>query len=308
MATQREADLHAQWLVAMRSGDFARAWQVSDRILALRRPDETCWHLPRHEQWVWDGRPPDGRRVLVRCYHGLGDTIQFARFLPAVSRIAQKTIVWVQPALLDLLHTLPDAGLAHRQLLPLHDGTPEVDYDVDVEIMELGHVLRVTADGLPGEVPYLHPEAYCGAPPVAGKIAVGVLAQAGDWDSRRSVPQQQVLRLRENARLVVFNLQLTHKLPGLPDLSTPDVLTLAQRLRALDLVVTPDTMLAHLAGALGVRTWTLLPFEADWRWMQPPRHDSPWYPSMRLFRQPHPGDWRSVMDDVLSAADALQLS
>jgi hypothetical protein len=289
----------------MRDGDFARAWQVSDRLLAQRKPGETFWHLPRHEQPVWDGRPLAGRRVLVRCYHGLGDTIQFARFLPAVSCIADKTIVWAQPALLDLLRTLPDAGGAHRELLPLHDGTPEVDYDVDVEIMELAHALRITMEDLPGPIPYLSCEPRVRTPTISQKLSVGVLAEAGDWDARRSVPPEQLLRLREHPQLVLFNLQLTRKLPGLADRSTPDVSTLARRLRSLDLVVTPDTMLAHLAGALGVRTWTLLPFDADWRWMQPARNDSPWYPTMRLFRQPRPGDWRSVIDALLAAADAL---
>ena len=123
----------------MRRGDFAAAWEVSDRIIAARAPGEQCWHLPRHEQWVWDGRPLADRTVLVRCYHGLGDTIQFARFLPLLASVAGETVVWAQPALLGLLARLPSVG----RLLPLHDGDPNVDYDVDVEIMELAHALRV---------------------------------------------------------------------------------------------------------------------------------------------------------------------
>src|SRR5438132_656381 len=106
---------------------------------------EQCWHLPRHEQWVWDGRPLADRTVLVRCYHGLGDTIQFARFLPLLASIAGETIVWAQPALLGLLARLPSVG----RLLPLHDGHPNVDYEVDIEIMELAHALRVDTQSLP---------------------------------------------------------------------------------------------------------------------------------------------------------------
>src|SRR5919204_527528 len=107
-------------------------------------------YAPRHEQWVWDGRPLADRTVLVRCYHGLGDTLQFARFLPLLANVARETLVWAQPPLLPLLATLPGVG----RLLPLHDGAPGVDYDVDVEIMELAHALRTSADSLPACVPY----------------------------------------------------------------------------------------------------------------------------------------------------------
>jgi hypothetical protein len=275
----------------MRRGDFAAAWEVSDRIIAARAPGEQCWHLPRHEQWVWDGRPLADRTVLVRCYHGLGDTIQFARFLPLLASVAGETIVWAQPALLGLLARLPSVG----RLLPLHDGDPNVDYDVDVEIMELAHALRVDTDSLPARVPYFDVPR---GPRLSDRFSVGVLAQAGDWDARRSVPADMLTRLADDPRLALFNLQLEPPLPGLADLSTPDVLVLATRLRSLDLVITPDTMLAHLAGALGIATWTLLPAEADWRWMGPERTDSPWYPSMRLFRQARPGDWRPVVTEV----------
>jgi hypothetical protein len=275
----------------MRRGDFAAAWRVSDEIIAARTPGERCWHLPRHEQWVWDGRPLAGGTVLVRCYHGLGDTIQFARFLPMMARIAHETIVWAQPSLLGLLGRLPQVG----RLLPLHDGTAGVDYDVDIEIMELAHALRVDPECLPGCVPYFDVPA---AARHSDRFCLGVLAQAGDWDPRRSVPADLLARLAQSWDVALFNLQLEPRLPGMADLSTPDLLDLAARVRALDLVITPDTMLAHLAGALGVNTWTLLHADADWRWMGPERTDSPWYPTMRLFRQPRPGDWPAVFDQL----------
>src|ERR671932_1565581 len=100
-----QKDLAALWMEAARAGDFVRAWDIADCALARRR-DATCWHLPRHEQWVWDGRPLAGRRVLVRCYHGLGDTIQYARFLPQLARLAREVVVWVQPPLIPLLRRL----------------------------------------------------------------------------------------------------------------------------------------------------------------------------------------------------------
>jgi hypothetical protein len=282
-----QKDLAAQWMAAARAGDLAGAWQISDRALAVRA-GATCWHLPRHEQWVWDGRSLTGR-VLVRCYHGLGDTIQYARFLPQLSA---DVVVWAQPELLGLLEML----LGRRRLLPLHDGAPDTDYDVDIEIMELGHALRVTLDDLPGQAPYLHVQP---AARYTSTFSVGLLAQAGDFMAWRSVPPDQLVSSLSGLPVASFGLQLGG-LPGTTDISTPDVLELAARLQALDLVISADTMVAHLAGALGVPTWTLLPSQADWRWMNS-RCDSPWYPSMRLFRQPSPGDWRSVLHKVRSA-------
>jgi hypothetical protein len=275
----------------MRRGDFAAAWRVSDRMIADRRPGEQCWHLPRHEEWVWDGRPLADRTVLVRCYHGLGDTIQFARFLPMLSSVARETIVWAQPALLGLLATLPGV----RRLLPLHNATPDVEYDVDIESMELAHALRIGAESLSAAVPYFDVPR---GPRLSDRFSVGVLARAGDWDVRRSVPVDMFAWLTERCDVAAFNLQLESPLAGMADLSTPDFGLLASRVRSLDLVLTPDTMLAHLAGALGVATWTLLPADPDWRWMGSERTDSPWYPSMRLFRQPSPGDWRSPIAEV----------
>src|ERR1043166_1476039 len=90
------------WTEAMLSGDFEAAWKISDSLLHLARTqDET--KVPRHEQSVWDGRPLEGKRVLVRCYHGLGDTIQFIRYARLLKRVAAEVIVWVQPSLIPLL-------------------------------------------------------------------------------------------------------------------------------------------------------------------------------------------------------------
>jgi hypothetical protein len=231
--------------------------------------------------------------VLVRCYHGLGDTLQFARFLPQVAEMCRDLMVWVQPPLLPLLHRMR----APLKLLPLHDGTPEVDYDVDLEIMELAHTLRITMASLPGEVPYFHVAA---APRQNSATCVGLVGRAGGWDPRRSVPDELFSGLTELPGVRAFSLQQGAPVPGASDLSTPDVLTLARRLQSLDLVITVDTMVAHLAGALGIATWTLLIADADWRWLDN-RADSPWYPTMRLFRQPVPGDWATVIDRVRRA-------
>jgi hypothetical protein len=276
----------------MRRGDFLSAWEVSDQVLTERVAAGPCWHLPRHEQWIWDGRPLAGQRVLVRCYHGLGDTIQFARFLPLLDSMAREVIVWAPACLLPLLRTLGTRAL----MLPLHDGTPEVDYDVDVEIMELPHALRITLDTLPRSVPYFH---VAPAGRLSSRCSVGLVALSGEWDASRSVDGEALVQAVAREGVDVFSLQL-QPLGGVADLSAPDVLELASRISVLDLVISVDTMVAHLAGALGVPTWTLLKFDADWRWLEQ-RQDSPWYPTMRLFRQPRPGDWAAVLEQVQAA-------
>jgi hypothetical protein len=272
----------------MRRGDFTAAWKISDDVLIKRVAAGPRWDLPRHQQWLWDGRALSGRTVLVRCYHGLGDTIQFARFLPQLQAVARQTIVWAQPALLPLL----EAMRLPVRLLPLHDGDPEVDYDAHIEIMELAHALRITADSMATAVPYFD---VTPADRLSTRFSVGVLVQAGNWDATRSIPADIVdLRLPD---IDLFSLQTDSPLPGMVDASTSDMLTLASRLKALDLVITVDTMMAHLAGSLGVPTWVLLTAEPDWRWMQG-RPDSPWYPSMRLFRQVQAGEWHTVVNEV----------
>jgi hypothetical protein len=277
-----------RWLSLMRRGEFAGAWNISDASLR-KRGGTPCWHLPRHEQWVWDGTPLNDKRVLIRCYHGLGDTLQFIRYLPLVQRIAKHVTVWGQPSLLPLLN---------GDVLPLHDGTVDCDYDVDVEVMELAHVFRSTLDTIPRDVPYIH------VTPANvernSKLAVGIVWRSGDWDERRNVPFRLMELLADIDGVELFSLQrdpdyYSDRITMLDGADDP--LTTAQLMRAMDLVITIDSMPAHLAGALGVPTWTLLPTDADWRWMED-RDDSPWYPAMRLFRQQRAGDWHSVLERV----------
>jgi Glycosyltransferase family 9 (heptosyltransferase) len=282
----------------MRRGAFEAAWTISDAVLRARA-GMPCWHWPRHLQYVWDGTPLAGKRVLVRCYHGLGDTIQFIRYAPLIKAIAKEVIVWAQPALLPLLRTMRGID----QLLPLHQGTPEVEYDVDVEIMELPHIFRTTLATVPAEIPYLH--VTPASLPRHGRMAVGVVWAAGDWNhARRSMPFPLCAPLARVPGVTLYILQrgpaLNHYQHGVGILSgSKDAVEDARLIRALDLVISVDTMPAHLAGALGVPVWTLLDATADWRWMDR-REDSPWYPTMRLFRQECPGAWEPVMARVVA--------
>jgi len=295
MKNLHSGNLGEQWMQHMQRGDWERAWQISDVMLELGRFRDPT--LPRHLQAVWNGDSLSRRRVLVHCYHGLGDTIQFVRFAAALHDIAHSVVVWAQPKLIPVVRTVHGVD----SVLPLHDGSPQVERDVDIEIMELPHALRITLDTLPARVPYLHVPARrsagCDLRP-----RVGVVSEAGGWDPRRSVPSQLLQELMKRDDIAWRALQRgpavarwrcnNAEVPHMADIADE-----AAELRALDLLITVDTLSAHLAGALGVRTWTLLPVDADWRWMQH-RSDSPWYPTMRLFRQSHPGEWGAVLERV----------
>jgi hypothetical protein len=288
------------WFAAMQRGDFAAAWRVCDAFLKSRlQADEPQHAKPRHLQNVWNGDSVDGKRVLVRCYHGLGDTIMFARLLPMLKRRAREVIVWAQLALLDLLGTIDGID----RLLPLHEGAVGVPYDIDVELMELPHVLRLQLDDIPTSVPYLHVDAP--AKTIRSHRHAGLVWQAGEWNASRSIPMTLLAPLAQVRRVRWYSLQYGGG--ALPfraeDASCRDLAEQSRRLHALDLVVTVDTLIAHLAGALGIPVWLLLPTPCDWRWMVH-RTDSPWYPTMRIFRQRIPGDWKSVIDEVCFALSA----
>jgi hypothetical protein len=294
----------------MRRGDFERAWRLCDASLgneALRDPSR-----PRHLQSVWTGAALRGQRVLVRCYHGLGDTIQFVRYAAPLKKIASEVILWAQPELLTLLRSARGVD----RLLALHDGTPECAYDVDVEIMELPHVFRSTLETLPREVPYLDAPAAALDPgrarPGSRPLNVGLAWRAGGWDDRRDVPFELASRIARVPGIAAWALQREPRAGeagGLVRWSSlvRTVRGTARLVRALDLVVSIDSMPAHLAGALGVPVWTLLPRDCDWRWMEA-GEETPWYPTMRLFRQSSPGEWERVVDRVAGELAELAAS
>jgi hypothetical protein len=286
----------------MRRGNFAGAWRVSDRVLR-ERADTPCWHLPRHEQYLWDGRSLCDRRVLVCCYHGLGDTVQFIRYAPLLAAQAREVAVWAQPSLVEILRGAAGVDC----VLPLHDGAPPAAYDARVEIMELAHVFRSMVDTLPAHVPYLQVPAAArerAAPALdAARFHVGVAWTAGEWDPRRSVP---LPLLAAWARIPGITLHAIQRGPALaewrraglgPVSGSDEVVIVARRMQTLDLIISVDSFPAHLAGALGLPVWTLLHANPDWRWMEA-RTDSPWYPTMRLFRQERAGAWEPVVARV----------
>jgi hypothetical protein len=288
------------WMAAMKRGDFAHAWTISDHILARRvaERDFDCT-LPRHMQSIWDGRPLKDKHVLVRCYHGLGDTLQFIRFAKPLRAIARKVSVWVQPPLLSLVGKV--AGV--DRVLPLHDGPPDLVYDADIEVMELAHAQRATPPALAKDVPYIRAPRRNVKIPDDGRLRVGLIwAVAGTWEPKRSLHFSALKPLLDVPGVTPIVLQrgaaADEARPfSIQDCGNDDIELFAATLAALDLLICIDTFGAHLAGAMGVPVWVMLKSDCDWRWMSSGR-TSPWYPSMRLYRQPAPGDWASVVAEI----------
>jgi hypothetical protein len=304
-------DVAAAWLAAMRRGDWEEAWRQSDRIELPRRWAQAHKAFVRGPQHLkWDGTAFAGRSVLIRCEHGLGDTLQFLRFVPLVSQIAREVHLLVQPQLLALLQGAP--GLGHVRNAWTDEPPPA--HDVEIEIMELAYALRVRIENVPPPYPHLR-ERVAQSPvdlPKHGRLRVGLLWAASDWDDTRSIALTALEPLLAMQHAQFFSLQqgrAAHDpmLQRLPVVSlskhTSEVAAAAAVMLQLDLVITVDGMPAHLAATLGRPTWALLKHEADWRWMQS-RGDTPWYPSMRLFRQSARGDWDGV---VKAAARALSM-
>ena len=282
------------WHDLMKRGRFEEAWAICDRDIRERRGNgHLLHHGPRHLQNIWDGTPLAGRRVLIRCYHGLGDSLQFVRYVPMVRDIAAETTLWIQSALVELVRP----SLPGVRLLPLDDGAPPVSFDVDIEIMELPHAFRTTLATIPASALQPVPTGER----QRNTAIVGLQWTAGNWDEDRSVPFDEIESLLTTPG--VSFVPLKERLDACErERFTPtppvDLVGMARRVAACDLVISVDTMVAHLSGSLHVPTWTLLKHDADWRWLAD-CSDTPWYPSMRLYRQSARRRWRPVISRVL---------
>ena len=253
---------------------------------------------------MWNGEPVAGRRVVVRAFRGLGDTLQFIRYVARLKDAGAETIVCAPPTLMPLIATVRGVD---RVIEERFTPDPGVVHDVQVEVMELPFVFRTELHNVPCDVPYIHVDR---APlPDFGGLNVGVVWQAGDWDARRSIPFALMRRLQEVPRVRWYVMQ---RGPGLAQWDgafgrLPPAETLlaeARVMMSLDLVITVDSMPAHLAGALGRPAWVLLHAQPDWRWLEA-REDSPWYPKTRLFRQLFQGDWAPVLARVQETLRAV---
>lgn len=279
------AETMQHWVAAMRAGRFDAAWAMTERALLAQDPatrDDPA--LPYHQRWVWDGRPFDGRDVLVRCYHGLGDTIQFARYLAPLAERAGSVTVEAQPELIGLLAQIPGISL-----VPFDVAHPLPPAPCDIEIMELAFALRLAPDAVP--LPYLKAERDVAA---AGRI--GLCPASGSWDVERRIPPDLLADLCRDYPCLSLVPEPCALPVGNPHGCPADIIATAALIASLRLVITVDTMVAHLAGALGTPTWLLLKAEPDWRWSL--GRKSSWYPSMRLYRQQRAGDWTAVVAEL----------
>ena len=297
------------WLLC---GNFAAGWPEYE--WRWRRKD--CPQR-RFTQPLWDGHLLRGKTILLHAEQGLGDTIQFVRYATLVRQHAARVVVECQPPLLRLLAGCPGID----QLLGAGEELPA--FDVHAPLMSLPRICKTTLENIPAGVPYVFP-----APALVAQwrerlraidgFTIGIGWQGNPkypGDRSRSIPlrhfadlvkipgvclvslqkgagREQLAAIRGACRIVDLAAELDEQAGAFMDT--------AAVMKNLDLVITSDTALAHLAGAIGVPVWVALPLVPDWRWLLD-RGDSPWYPTMRLFRQRRWGDWQGVFQRIQTA-------
>ncbi len=258
---------------------------------------------------AWDGSDLAGRTILIHAEQGLGSAIQFVRYVPLVAARGGRVILECQPPLARLF-----ASLRPAPEVIVQKGEPLPDFAVHAPLMSLPRLLGTTLESIPNTVPYLAAEADLCAlwrerlehvkRPRVGLVWAGNPNHANDRN--RSLPARLLAPLLACTGVAFIDLQVGSaggEAAELPEsaLVSPgrigDFADTAAIVAELDLVISVDTAVAHLAGALAKPVWLLLPFVGEWRWLRD-RTDTPWYPTMRLFRQQSPGDWPGVVDAV----------
>jgi len=299
-------------------GDFARGWEGYEaRWIAGKSLTEALGtRFP-----PWSGPKSGAKRVLVLNDHGLGDTIQFFRYLPMMSGSGAEVTFVCPRKMHRLLGPHSDAFLVEK-------APAEKDFDAQIAISSLPRAFATRLETIPAPIPYLHSE-----PALRRKWAervgergfkVGVAWQGNpnpEADLARSIPLAEFAPLANVPNVRLISLQKgfgAEQLEALPSHfqvealgddfdAGPDAFVDAAAVTShLDLVVTCDTSIAHLAGALGRPVWVALKNDAEWRWLRD-RADSPWYPTMRLFRQPKVDDWPSVFAEISRALAATAI-
>lgn len=292
-------------LLDLQLGDFEngfRGYEVRNRRKVNR---------PRSfPEPLWQGQPLRGARILLHAEQGLGDAIQFLRYVPLVQAAGGKVILTVPRALQRLAVQIP----AVEDLKVTGEALPQ--FDLHCPLMSLPLAFRTTLESIPAEIPYLRVpvEALERADTVdwvGDKLRVGLVWSGNPEhieDRRRSMPLRCLAPLFDLQGVQFYSLQIGETRqprsvePAMIDLQplVRDFADTAAMMTHLDLVIAVDTAVAHLGGALGRPTWVLLAYAADWRWLND-RDDSPWYRTMRLFRQTSLGDWNSVVEQVHEA-------
>jgi tetratricopeptide (TPR) repeat protein len=304
----RPAFVEAHWnraLALLVSGNFSVGWDEYEWRWRRNSVSPRIFHQPR-----WDGSPLDGRTIFVYAEQGLGDTIQFVRYLPLVQAQGGYVIFQCQQGLGLLLQGC--AGI--DELLEEEvENVPPDRFDVHVPLLSLPRLFHTTLETIPRQIPYItvdptlihhwqqrldHIQGFR-----VGIVWAGNPAHPNDRN--RSCPLNAFAPLAQVSGVTLCSLQkgaaaaqVAQAGLAIENLGpTRDFVETAAVIANLDLVISVDTAVAHLAGAMGRPVWLLLPFAPDWRWLLE-REDTPWYPTMWLVRQPRPGDWAAVMQRV----------
>jgi tetratricopeptide (TPR) repeat protein len=305
-------DAAAEWnlsLLEMLTGNFEAGWAGREarwKIPAL------SFHYPKFSQPMWLGKEPiDGKTILINVDEGLGDTIQFARYVPMVAELGARVILVVQDALCPLLSGLKGVS----QCLPLSTSERPA-FDMYCPVSSLPLAFGTKLDTIPSQTPYSpapaesRVQAWEERLGPHDRLRVGLVWSGNpshDNDHNRSIPLRMLTRILDaDASFVSLQKDLRPD-DGITLLEHTEIVDLTDHLTdfaetaalvsCLDLVITVDTSIAHLAGALGRPTWILLPYMPDYRWLLD-RDDSPWYPTVRLFRQSETREYASVLDSV----------
>lgn len=290
-----------RWQCWMLLGEFERAWEESDKITAENAD----------EGHVWDGSSWTGRRLMLRCLHGLGDTIQFIRYAPLLRQVCKELIVQTHPQLVSLISNARGVDRAITWEPSYRE--ERFDWDLQMEVTELPRAFRTTRQTIPSSFPYIFvpPLQLAQAAqwfPSKRKPRVGLVWRAGPWDESRSIELLDLEPLFRLPNLEFYCLQKDAEgelepyrsiLPN-PEAHSRDVLDTAALICHVDLVITVDTMTAHLTGALGKQVWIMLPEISDWRWMLE-TSQTPWYATARLFRRKASQGWAFVIAEVTQA-------
>lgn len=307
----------AHWNLALAlllEGHYREGWHEYESRFALSElgKDRRAFAGP-----AWDGSVLQDKTLLLYTEQGLGDALQFARFVAPVAGAGTRCIVHCPDVLVPLLATVPGVARA------VSDKDPLPAYDAQLPLLSLPRLLRTTVDAIPADVPYVAvaPERRAAARALLEssprRLNVG-LTWAGNpanpVNRLRSAPMDALDPLFEVEGIDWYSLQQGRsseeftdaarkaRLRALP--AGTALVETAALIAELDLVISVCTSITHLSGALGRPTWTMLAFAADWRWLRG-RADSPWYPTMRLFRQPAPRDWTAVAQSVAVELRAL---
>jgi tetratricopeptide (TPR) repeat protein len=309
------AEAHFNRAVALLlKGELARGWRDYEWRFKRNNSRQIYPHLLRGHPW--NGAPYGGERLLVHCEQGLGDVLHFCRYLPMVKSLGGTLILEAQNQLVPLLRSMNaiDEIVVFDPL-----AAPTVRYDHYIPLMSLPLLMKTTLDKVPAHIPYLQadPEkvaAWRNRLPVSG-LRVGLVWSGSETDPKRSCRLSDWRMWWNSGKIHFFSLQKGHAAFQAEELaklqpttqmgpSLTDFSETAAVIAHMDLIITVDTSVAHLAGAMGKPVWVLLHKVPDWRWLLQ-RVDTPWYPTARLFRQTQQNDWSQVVADVGDALKAL---